>query len=564
MNFHDDFTVRLKIDRESTLKITDSEPMSVKCRIEATHSGMVNGNKFFYPPDKVRDGAKSFISPYNKPVTTHHDSHADPIGRVVGSRYVDYGIASIEGKGKGFYKKISDFVKSTNQSLTPEYKGLGHIELEVEITDAEAIKKVRDGRYLTVSIGAAANAVYCSICGTNKKTDSCDHWRGEMYDSQECFYISGNLEYDHISYVNTPADKNAVSTIITDELEDLSYDGSLVVIEDNIKNVSETKKPMNLDDFKTRGQKIEDLLSKYGVSSYKDSLQKSIDKARSSSFAFSQEKSFLVTDHVGLAIFAKEIEDLEDSAEKEEIKGIIDSRWSKIFGDQTVDQALDALSKKYNNTEIKDSEISDDKDVDAEKTSESKDAISTTIDEETISKIALRVVDTLKNHVESANTYSVSRLKAVESDLVDAELEITDLRNQVKSLTVDMIMSAENKLEDSTYKQILLGRNIESLTDKLDDIRRSEGNFGADPESISVADAGKVVDEADESLSSGNADGESASINDSSTEEGDLTVSDIRDEYRRLFLTEGSTKAREYLKRLRDCDRLPKNFTFNQ
>lgn len=121
-----------------------------------------------------------------------------------------------------------------------------------------------------------------------------------------------------------------------------------------------------------------------------------------------------------------------------------------------------------------------------------------------------------------------------------------------------MILSAEGRLEDSARRESLMSRTIESLNDKLEDIKADERSSISNREDVTVEDAGTVVDEDT---------AEEASIFtdkiEDNAESGDLLVEDIRDEYKRLFLTEGSKKARDYLKDLKDNNKLPKNFTFN-
>lgn len=151
--------------------------------INATHAGFVNGNNAFYPEADMAAAVDSWTKPYRKPILRHHDGSSDPIGRVIDARYVP---------------------------MTPgaDNAPRGYIEIKAEITDSEAAKKIADRRYSTVSIGASASKVNCSICDHNIAEDGlCEHIRGKVYDGQKAHWKMGGLKYKECSYVNSPADE---------------------------------------------------------------------------------------------------------------------------------------------------------------------------------------------------------------------------------------------------------------------------------------------------------------------------------------------------------------------
>jgi hypothetical protein len=159
---------------------------ALKPRIECIHSGMTR-NKTFYPAEKLKgnpmdhSGVYSWTNPYPKPMLKNHDHTSEPTGRIENAMYVTN---SVTGK----------------ESLV----------IIPTITDPDAIEKVMDGRYMTVSIGATTDAAICSICGTNLVEEGwCGHEKGEKYDGQECYWIVGNLFFDECSWVNVPADSDA-------------------------------------------------------------------------------------------------------------------------------------------------------------------------------------------------------------------------------------------------------------------------------------------------------------------------------------------------------------------
>lgn len=182
----------VRIDPERVKQLneaaSDKGKRKLIVKMEAIHVGRT-ANYTFYTEQGLKDGIKSWTHPYLKPVLTHHNSHnGETIGRIL---QVEYSEATMSGR-----------------------KGL---IFTCEITDPEAIEKVLDGRYQTVSIGATTDKVTCNICGTDRTKEWCEHWRGESYDGQECHYNIGTTFGREVSYVNVPADEDAGNIAISVE-----------------------------------------------------------------------------------------------------------------------------------------------------------------------------------------------------------------------------------------------------------------------------------------------------------------------------------------------------------
>lgn len=175
--------------------------------IDATHSGVIT-NLRTYPGIYVSKGYKSFISKerggtadYDKPILMHHNVEEDPIGRVVDAKYTPF--------------KMGD--QFEYDYLSPEEvggKGSGVVTIKALITDSEAIQKIIDGRYLSVSAGHTSPRMLCSICGDSIR--DCSHLPGEFYDEEGtdkattetgrlCYGITGPMTYHECSIVNLPA-----------------------------------------------------------------------------------------------------------------------------------------------------------------------------------------------------------------------------------------------------------------------------------------------------------------------------------------------------------------------
>lgn len=172
--------------------------------MEAIHVGKTR-NGTYYTEKGLREGIDSWTRPYNKPVLTHHNSRdGEPIGRILSAKFEE--------------KTLS---------------GRAGLVFEVEISDKEAVEKVKDGRYSTVSIGGHTDSVVCNCCGTDRMNEWCEHYPGEVYDGQECHFIIGTTFGEEVSYVNTPADIHAGNVAVSTVKE-----SATVITEDDVEDTS--------------------------------------------------------------------------------------------------------------------------------------------------------------------------------------------------------------------------------------------------------------------------------------------------------------------------------------
>ena len=149
----DTFPVKIKVNQEKSDVVMKDNKKEIKkgyslvCEVDATHSGTLINNRI-YPPESMRKGVRSWTAPYKKPVLVNHDDSQDPVGRVIAAKYLktDLGISEKD------YKPI-----------LRESEGYGYMRLTVKVTDPEAIQKVLDGRYDTVSVRMTTNHSISSI-----------------------------------------------------------------------------------------------------------------------------------------------------------------------------------------------------------------------------------------------------------------------------------------------------------------------------------------------------------------------------------------------------------------
>lgn len=160
--------------------LSESAESGLPITVEVIHAGTTL-NYTHYPSEELKASVGRWVMPYEKPVLTHHNTvTGEPIGRVKAARFLQTG-----------------------------RKGKPCIEVEAVIYDEDAIRKIKDGRYRTVSVGGTAEHVICSICGTDLSQEWCDHWRGDVVDGKTVEWIMKDITWEEFSFVNVPADQLA-------------------------------------------------------------------------------------------------------------------------------------------------------------------------------------------------------------------------------------------------------------------------------------------------------------------------------------------------------------------
>jgi hypothetical protein len=100
--------------------------------------------------------------------------------------------------------KAVEYTDKQTRSGTPA------LVFTTNIPHEEGKKGIKNGTLTTVSIGAIAHDVRCSICGTNLAEEGlCDHEKGEMYKDKLCYWIVKKMEPKELSYVIVPSDTYA-------------------------------------------------------------------------------------------------------------------------------------------------------------------------------------------------------------------------------------------------------------------------------------------------------------------------------------------------------------------
>lgn len=179
------------------------EGRSLMTRLAASHWGFINNNGYWYDPKTVDGSIPTWVEPYKKPVLPYHpgddEKDVSVLGRIQAASYT-------KGVARAF---IQD-------DVIPDNEPDGHIDLLTKISAEDAIQKILDKRYDTVSISALATNVTCSICGEGiaLKDSKCTHQRFARYNEDGerdkngklCYYIAGPLAGRHVAFVITPSD----------------------------------------------------------------------------------------------------------------------------------------------------------------------------------------------------------------------------------------------------------------------------------------------------------------------------------------------------------------------
>ena len=156
-------------------------PNSLMVEIEGIHSDVLTINCTKYSEECLKKSIPYWTSPYEKAVIMHHnDEDGQIIGRVKKAEMID-----------------------SKRSGTPA------INFTCNIGDENGIKGIKNGTLATVSIGAVAYDVRCSICGENVAVCDCEHEKGHVYDGKLCDWTIEEMEPREVSYVILPSDKYA-------------------------------------------------------------------------------------------------------------------------------------------------------------------------------------------------------------------------------------------------------------------------------------------------------------------------------------------------------------------
>ena len=181
---------KINLSEGYTQTYVDKDSLMVD--IEAIHS-IITRNDTLYTENCIKDSIPYWTAPYERPVIMHHN---EKDGKIIGR------------------VKAANFIKESERS------GTAALELVANIGDEEGKKGIKNGTLATVSIGAIAHDIRCSICGTNLVEEGmCEHDKGEIYDNKRCYWIVNKIEPKEVSYVIVTSDIYAHNTRVYDAVK---------------------------------------------------------------------------------------------------------------------------------------------------------------------------------------------------------------------------------------------------------------------------------------------------------------------------------------------------------
>lgn len=237
-------------DKENKINLSEGytqtyvDKDSLMVDIEAIHS-IITRNDTLYTEQCIKDSIPYWTAPYERPVIMHHN---EKDGKIIGR------------------------VKAANAIAKSERSGTAALELVANIGDEEGKKGIKNGTLATVSIGAIAHDIRCSICGTNIVEEGlCEHEKGEYYDNKRCYWIVNKIEPKEVSYVIVPSDiyahntrvyeavkknKNEVNESMSNIFADLIEAHGLGSVDVTESKVEETKEGTQVDEEVKDGAKV--------------------------------------------------------------------------------------------------------------------------------------------------------------------------------------------------------------------------------------------------------------------------------------------------------------------
>lgn len=511
----------------------DKKPKKITAKIEATHAGIVNGNKFMYIPDGMKSGEKSFVKPYPKPVTDGHPSYfsresdSPVIGRVIDAEYISYNLNDDFDNLKSRDENMPSIVQKIYdmQCKDEDFKGTGHMVVTAEITDPDAIQQVIDGRKLTVSIGAYMDNARCSVCGS--RYGECEHDIGMEYDGKAAFRVGGNMKFDHLAFVGRPADENAMIQSL--QVSDSKNEEFCFFVTDEVKIIEYKEEKMLKDkivdafkqklDFKIEENGEVKAFSKTIIDSY-ESMQ---SKGRQHSFLFTDSRDIYLKDGFSLALISKVMDDVSkdlDESEKEDfdsllsiVDALIDSK--KYIAREDIDKTIDSNIVLVDNKEEESKE---------EETKESK-----TYDQDFVDMIADAVYKKFKQNDSNANKYTKERVSVLESAIIELEDEVSE-NNKIIS---ELLLKVGNDItKDSLVEYIDKLIKVDDST--VTELEKLPG------QKVIVEDSTQPVEE--------------------NTTDDNVDYEVVRLTYRQKLADSGFSEAKKYLKGLKDNKKIPDNF----
>ena len=487
------------------------------------HSMKITRHNHLYLPYDMRRAVSSMLTPYNIPVLRHHSSFDDAIGRVVDASYVP----TKNGFDSAMYAKLDTitvddkkFVKTLRKIkdvlYSPDNTGMGHAVDTSNITDEDAITKILNHTYDSVSMGYGFNRLVCSECG--KDIFECEHMPGKDYGHGKVFIVFDGLEYLEKSYVNEPADPLAGNSafaklynkdnanndnVSKDALCAGSCSVNLIGYDSLTTNKNNNKSEANMtyNEFIKLGdslyEKVIALLPKDSQVTL-DTIKELEDDDFVGSNRLLPANSLEMID-----ASTKVLEELEDSDEKNEFIDFLNTRIELLKNN---DKEPDDTGADTTGTDEPDNESIVEKTEDGillkENTIKSEDAINVALDmvkvslggEASLTDAVSKILETVEDKDSVLTPFLEEKINTLESrvDSYKHELAVQktnfeaisntakELTNELKDMYIEKLMSFRVKedpsLDADSLKEQFKKRSLDSLKSTYEDMSLLVGN----------------------------------------------------------------------------------------
>ena len=457
-----------------------SSKVGLKIAIRATHSGYLLNSRV-YPGVFMEQSVGSWTEGYNKPIILDHDQMDSKkvLGRVHGAKF-------------SRLKDGNDFMFDYKRPGTGTDFGSGFITLDAVINDEDAITKIVDGRYNTVSTGQKPVSARCNICGFDwlnpKDSDMCEHTPGKIYqlDDKElsCFLVTGKLVYKECSIVSSPANVNA--QIVAANIDSLKQYYSKDSDEDAsfIFNCMDSGAINNIELINTDGEALS-LLFKDG----KDELPSSAKKFTKTSISLTDGEPMTKKDEKKTTDKADSVLDswIADAAKKSADSKTEDAK-VKDSAKQSV-EVQDKTSTKEDKTETKADPLVDELKTEnkglktqVDSLNAEKDKFKGQIEEKDglIQTLTSQVTDLRRSQVnEAARTLAIMRGVSGKKEIIQSK---DSFDKYVKELSARSIDSLKDSIADSLPElSSAINASVKTLSvtvDKVEDptLRQSQND----------------------------------------------------------------------------------------
>ena len=415
---------KINLSEGYTQTYVDKDSLMVD--IEAIHS-IITRNDTLYTEKCIKDSIPYWTAPYERPVIMHHN---EKDGKIIGR------------------VKAANFIKESERS------GTAALELVANIGDEEGKKGIKNGTLATVSIGAIAHDIRCSICGTNLVEEGmCEHDKGEIYDGKRCYWIVNKIEPKEVSYVIVPSDIYAHNTRVYDAVK---------------KNKNEVNESMS--------NIFADLIEAHGLNSI-DVTESKVEETK---------EGTQVEEEVKDGAKVNESEKAEEQKAESEEESKKEEEKSEEKKEEEAKQPETEDKEEGKDEEKKDEPKEEEKE--AEKVEENKEL------EEAKEKIA-----ELTAKVETLTAENIKLSKQVETEKAlkeSAEAELITFKTErkktlienVNSLRTQLSLPAENVEHLMESSEEALNLTIKSLTEFIQVQKKSLGGLSVIESPVAVSD----------------------------------------------------------------------------